>query len=76
MSFPVNLAKLLIRTPFLQNTAGRQLLQIYSGTFNRGHFRGPSLVTVALEVTVVGRFYYMYIFIKKDWSEEVGGAIK
>ena len=76
MSFPVNLAKLLIRTPFLQNTTGRLLLQICSGTFNSDHFRGPVLVTVALEVTVVGRFYYMYIFIKKNWPEEVGGAIK
>ena len=34
----------------------------YSGTSNSGHSRGPSLVVVALEVTVVGRFYYMYIF--------------
>ena len=29
---------------------------IYSGTSNSGHFRGPSLMAVALEVTVVGRF--------------------
>ena len=28
----------------------------FSGTSNSGHFRGPSLVAVALEVTVVGRF--------------------
>ena len=34
----------------------------YNGTSNSGHFRGPSLVAVALEMTVVGRFYYMYIF--------------
>ena len=34
----------------------------YSGTSNSGHFRGPSLVAVALEVTVLGGFYYMYIF--------------
>ena len=27
-----------------------------------GHFWGPSLVGVALEVSVVGGFYYMYIF--------------
>ena len=27
-----------------------------------GHFWRPSLVAVALEVSVVGRFYYMYIF--------------
>ena len=27
-----------------------------------GHFWEPSLVGVALEVSVVGRFYYMYIF--------------
>ena len=37
-------------------------IQYYNGTSNSGHFRGPSLVAVALEVTVVGRFYYMYIF--------------
>ena len=28
----------------------------YSGNSNSSHFRGPSLVAVALEVTVVGRF--------------------
>ena len=37
-------------------------LFIYSGTSNSGHFRRPTLVAVALEVTVVGRFYYRYIF--------------
>ena len=34
----------------------------YSGTSNRGHFPGPSLMAVALGVTDVGRFYYMHIF--------------
>ena len=45
----------------------------YSVTSNSGHFRGPSLVAVALEVTVVGRFYYMSIFYQKNWPEEVAG---
>ena len=45
---------------------------MYSGISNSDHFRGPSLVAVALEVTVVGRFYYMYIFYLKNWPE-LGG---
>ena len=53
------------------------LMITYSGTSNNGHFRAPSLVAVVLEVAVVGRFDYMYIFYqKKNWPEEVGGAIK
>ena len=46
------------------------------GPLKAALFGGPSLVAVALEVTVVGRFYYMYISLKKNWPEEVGGAIK
>ena len=34
-------------------------------------------MAVASEVAVMGRFYYMYIFLlKKNWPEEVRGAIK
>ena len=45
---------------------------MYSGISNSDHFRGPSLVAVALEVTVVGRFQYMYICYLKHWPE-LGG---
>ena len=37
-------------------------LSVYSGTINSGHFGGPSVVAVVLEVAVVGRFYYIYLF--------------
>ena len=37
----------------------------YIGTSNSGHFQGPRLVAVALEVAVVGRFYYVYVLLKK-----------
>lgn len=40
----------------------KRCFERYSETSNSGHFRRPSLVAVALEVTVVGRFYYMYLF--------------
>ena len=46
----------------------------YSGTSNSGHFGGPSLVAVALEVTDVWRFYMNILFYQKGWSGEVGGA--
>ena len=44
---------------------------VYNGTSNSGHFRGPSLVAVALDMTVEGRFY-MYIFYIKKLARKGG----
>ena len=43
---------------------------IYSGTSNSGHFGGPSLVAVALEVTDVWRFYMNILFFIEKAGQE------
>ena len=59
---------LMTNLSILENVYKNWTVRMYNSlswiliAFNSGHFRGPSLVAVALEVTVLGRFYYMYIF--------------
>ena len=48
----------------------------YSGTSNSGHFGGPSLVTVALEVTDVWRFYMNILFLSKRLVGRNGRSTK
>ena len=49
---------------------------IYSGTSNSGHFGGPSLVAVALEVTDVWRFYMNILFLSKRLVGRSGRGTK
>ena len=48
----------------------------YSGTSNSGHFGGPSLVAVALEVTDVWRFYMNILFLSKRLVGRSGRGTK
>ena len=50
----------------------KKKLHSYSGTSNSDQFWGPSLVAIALEVSVVGRFYYVYIFYQKKLAGRGG----